>query len=228
MRTIANIATQPSRINTLLQMLQTIRGQFDFINVYCNDFKELPALDGCCVMHVEGLADNAKFCGLGVVQVGDMYFTLDDDIIYPRNYVAQTLANLQVHKHKVVTYHGRKLEGKELPYYTSHKAHLYSGRTLQDEVIDVAGTGCMAFEVTNYFKPDFLATDKRKKMSDLIFSEYCAKVGKQIVACIKDYGWLKSLKPDAGIQTEFMGKETPAQNKIADNIYVMNYGYPKN
>lgn len=229
MKVVANIATQETRISSLKATLDSVIDQFDEINIYLNNFSSVPNFlrhekINTCIG--SDLADNGKFFFVRKYKPGDVYFTLDDDIIYPKDYSVQTLGNLQTHKNCVVTYHGRKLSGMGVPYYTGHKKQfLFSGVIHNDQEIDVAGTGCSAFVLTEDFYPVLLYGHVTTKMSDLIFSLECAKRAVKIMACRHDFGWLRPFnRIQHGIQHEFMNKETPLQNRFADEIYRIKYG----
>lgn len=230
MKVIGNIATNPNRVDSLARMIFSVKDQFDEINVYCNDFKQVPScLRGKSRAHINAvvgtdLADNGKFYHIKYAGKGDIVFTLDDDIVYAKDYVAYMRSKMQLYPGKIVTAHGRKLKGQGLPYYTGHYSHLFCGAIVKDEIIDVAGTGCTAFEITEDFHPVDLYRSKHKKMSDLIFSLEAALHKKQIVAVTHDYGWLKAIENTDGIAQEFLKQnETPIQNSLADEIFKLNY-----
>lgn len=229
MKTTANIATQPGRVEQLARMIWSIKDQFDQINVYLNDFGKL-GTPGCLrrekinVVHGSDIADNGKFYFLKYAKTGEFYFTLDDDIIYPKNYVAKTLENLEKHKGKIVTYHGRKLKGIGLDYYNNHEVFTFNGMVTRDQKVDVAGTGVTAFEITDTYHPTHLYRSPHLKMSDLTFSLDAAQCAKDIIVCEHGYGWFEAMKTENGIAQYFVdGKiSTKVQNEIADEIFNLN------
>lgn len=227
MRVVANIATQPHRASSLQKVLMSIHSSFTEVNVWHNTGKDLTDIvRSGNVTHYYGkdYVDNAKFIFVKDYYSLDekvMYFTLDDDLIYPNNYVPTTLANLQIHKGKVVTYHGRKILGLGRQYYTQNKSVGFLQRQTQPERFDVAGTGVSAFEIVKGQFGELYKSDIRL-MSDLIFSEECSIIQKEIMHCPHDYGWIKHIENE-GIHATFRNKETPIQNKIADDIYTNNY-----
>jgi hypothetical protein len=171
----------------------------------------------------QGQADLNKF--IWIPEEGDeYYFTLDDDILYPDDYVNRTLAKLQEHRGCIVTYHGRILQGQNLPYYTAHKANTFAQGQYQDIKIDVAGTGVSAFD-TRYFRPIGLSCDDFVLMSDLGMSLYAAREKVAIISCIREYGWIRSLENNdkRSIFEVFRKKDTPIHNRIANQIYQLNH-----
>ena len=86
MKKTCNIATMPSRIDQLRLTLDSLRPQFDEIRIYLNEFTYVPSFvkEFTYFQGGENLTDNGKFYGLKDLKEDEYYFTLDDDIIYPR------------------------------------------------------------------------------------------------------------------------------------------------
>lgn len=223
MITSANIATMPSRQNILPKMIASIYGQFDIIRICANGFS--PKLNDpnkkiFIVTPDRDLKDNGKFMFLPSSS-NEVYFTLDDDIVYPKDYVAQTLLNLKRYPKAIVTYHGRKLSGTGKPYYRGHKAYRCLGEVHSDAEIDVPGSGCAAW-YTNIFTP-IIHEDLRQCMSDLILAEAAANEWIPVICCKHSIDWFGYLNPPEAqtIWGQHVGKPTPIQNGIADRIYKM-------
>lgn len=228
----ANIATTQERFWLLERMLKSIYGQFDMIRIYVNapnGFSKPPAFllrEGITLqISREDLTDNGKFYFLDKAERREMYFTLDDDFIYPKNYVATMLSLLQKHTGCVVTHHGKLLTSPMAEYYTSHKSFHILHRVGEERKIDVCGTACAAFD-TMYFKPEGLSRCERKLMSDLNFSLAAAEKEVPIIICKHEYGWIQSISTPKEHQTifkTFHKKPTPIQNLLANKIYNLNY-----
>lgn len=207
-------------------MVKSIYNQFDCIRIYMNNYNGeehgLKDPEGKIYFtHGRDLADNAKFFFLP--QPGDepeLYFTLDDDIKFPANYRSKTESNLDKYRGAVITYHGRKLYGKGLQYYKSHKCYRFSARVPYDEEIDVAGTGVTAWD-TRYFNPSGLCYAQDVKMADMIFSYEAALNKVPIVVCEHGAEWFKYLFPEKGttIYEEMHNTNTVRQNWYADKIF---------
>ena len=235
MKITANIATYPPRKESLKRMLESIAGQFDEVRVCFNEYKnqdeiynfghwftDTYATSFVICWPVENLTDNGKFYGLDRITEPEYYFTLDDDLIYPPDYVEKTLEALKVYG-CIVSHHGRRLLGTGLNYYKGHKAFRCLDEIKEAERIDVPGTGVMAFD-TRYFHPKGLAHDPRQRMSDLIFAEAAAKAGKQIGVLPHPLGWIKHINNKETIYETETRNGIQVQNGIADEIYKMNYG----
>ena len=163
-RVTANIATQPYRFSSLMKTLESIRDQFDEVRICLNGFRSVPIeLDGYTTYLGDDLTDNGKFFWSGCES--EYYFTLDDDIVYPSDYVQRTLPLIG---DRVVSYHGRRLVGRGEKYYDNHHVYLFGDRMEKETSLDVAGTGVMAFD-TDVFRPT-LWTSPNLRMSDLLIS----------------------------------------------------------
>jgi len=233
MRITANIATYKPRLDSgsLYKMLDSIYGQFDMIRIYFNDCE--PDLDKLA-LHIKShqkidilgnmnLTDNGKFFALDeIIKTPEYYFTLDDDLIYPPNYVSKTIEAIEKYG-CIITHHGRQLQGTFLDYYTMHKTFRCLNDVHSAEIVDVCGTGVTAFR-TDYFHPKGLAFDKRLRMSDLIFSLEASKQKKTIGVVPHECGWIKPIMNKESIFDTESLKGNAVQNGIANEIYLLNHG----
>lgn len=213
----ANIATQPSRVNQLIKTVDSLKDQVDKVRVFANEFDPLPSFDNVEVTKLSiDWADNAKFLGIGG---NEIYFSCDDDIIYPPNYIDHTLERMEDYPNAIVTYHGRKLKGMNRHYYYGHESFHFLRTVEDDTLIDVCGTGVTAFD-TRVFNPDIERTPQ--KMADLLFSYQAAKQGIEIVCLQHTMGWLRSQRVDDPIYREQMDT-CQLQGQYADAIYELKY-----
>lgn len=211
----ANLATHKKRKGVLQQVVNTLRDQVDVVRVYSNDY--LPKVEGAEVITGEDLTDRGKFY---FVEKDEIYFSCDDDIIYPEDYVERTLEKLEKYPNSIITYHGRILLGKGRSYYYGHTSH-HCLRTLHyDTFIDVAGSGVACFDASKW-KPDVIQYPDQK-MSDLLFSLEAAKANKKIICGSHQMGWLQiAIDDDSIYHSE--SKRCFRQNEYADMIYDLRY-----
>lgn len=211
-RVTANIATHPPRFEKLLRTLESIDGQFDEIRIYLNNYSGVPQeLSGYSTYLGPDLTDNAKF--LWSHEPGEYYFTLDDDIVYPSDYVDKTIGLIG---DRVVSYHGRRLYGKGQRYYDNHRVYSYFEGLKQEVVLDVAGTGVMAFD-TDVFSPALWRTPNYR-MTDLVVSLEAHLSGIDLVCLPRQTLWLGSGGGDFdGIYWEERDQDEP-QRRFADMI----------
>jgi len=163
----ANIATYKPRIDSgsLEQTIDSLIKQVDRIFIYVNSGeipkdKWIKKYNTDCIMTISGgddLTDNGKFYRLekDFSKDPEYFFTCDDDLIYPPDYVSKTIEAIEKYG-CIITHHGRQLQGTFLDYYTMHKTFRCLNDVHSAEIVDVCGTGVTAFR-TDYFHPKGLA-----------------------------------------------------------------------
>ena len=207
MKIIVGIATIHGREQQLQNTFESLCPYVDEINIYHNG-KE--AID---------YTDNAKFESLKKYKEPIYFFSCDDDIIYPPNYIEKTIKLID-RFNCIVTYHGRILRGKGIDYYKSHQSFSCKATNTQNRYIDVAGTGVTAFR-TDYFNPREIYNSEYKRMSDLVFSLEVRKQGKKILLGEHQYKWIQV--QNIPLQNTIYGMEFKNQSKqiqLADAIYI--------
>jgi hypothetical protein len=216
MLTSINIATYPARFESLLKTLDTLKGQSDIIRIYLNEYTDVPKelSQYYCVLG-ENLTDNGKFFWLDKVDK-EYYFTCDDDLLYPVNYVKDTIARMA--KSPIVTYHGRVIHTRGRNYYGGYVCHNCLRTVQKDMTIDVGGTGVMCIDTTK-----FKATvwdSEHKKMSDCILSLEAAKQKKTITLLSHKAGYFGyTPQPQGASIFDQEHKDCTTQTNIASMIY---------
>lgn len=196
----ASIASMPTRIYSLKETVISIINQVDQILVYLNNYETIPYyLENPKIKVVlskfafRDLGDAGKF--FGASGVNGYHFTMDDDIIYPHDYVKKTIEAIEKYNRKsIVSYHGRIFDKKPVKsYYKDAKRQLSFLKTVyHDEIIDVPGTGVMAYhtDTIKFNLMDFETTN----MADI----WAAKKAKQnkipITILSHTRNWLKESK----------------------------------
>lgn len=199
----ANIATTGRRPEQLKRTIKSLKNQVDLIRVYDNS-KNID------------LTDNAKFWGLSHTLEDEYYFTCDDDLIYPSDYVQHTIKAIKKFK-TIITYHGRILKDLDLYYKADHTQFRFNQSADKFFLLNVAGTGCTAFD-TRYFKP-IIHDSKYKRMSDLVFSLEAKKQNKLIILPPHKGNWIKEQSVEDSIyQSEVKGTQEN-QVKLMKLIY---------
>ena len=206
MRVVIGIATFNGR--DLSRTIESLENQAHEIRIYNNETRDL------------NLTDNGKFYFLSEYKEPIYYFTVDDDLIYPPDYVHRTI--LAIEKYKcIVTYHGRKLRGLNRSYYRGHTALRCLDTQPQDMELDVCGTGVTAFR-TDYFNPRTLWASEDKRMSDLVFSLEAAKQGKKIMHIGHQAKWIRYVEQPKGTTIyELENKNEGRQIEIANEIFLL-------
>lgn len=178
---IACMATIPARRSKLKKVVMSLIDQVDKVFIYMNGHKSAPAWmkDHEKIGYVlsenspEGdMGDAGKFYWAEVHQ--GIYLTVDDDLIYPPDYVAQMLEGLDSVKNRaVITMHGALINRGAREYHAGKK--LYPLLSVQHKTrhVHIGGTGCMAFD-TELIRP--LATwFKKPNMADVWIGAACQR-----------------------------------------------------
>lgn len=223
MKMTANIATYQPREESLKKVLPSLLEQFDEVRVYFNSFEKVP--EWASDMGVKGvvgedLTDNAKFYFLNTIKAEEYYFTCDDDLIYPKDYLLQTISALNRYG-GIITHHGRKLLGKHSKYYGVHKVYHCLGHQPHNINLDVCGSGVSAF-FTRDFNPKELAFDSRKKMADLLMSLEAARNGVDITIIPHRNDWFKHINNAETIHKQ-CSYDDEIQAELANEIYDLIY-----
>jgi hypothetical protein len=138
--------------------------------VYCNDFESYKSARNTSAGNLkrfygDNITDRGKFFFCKELQGTDhTYFTFDDDLLYPPNYVEHTLKQMEKHPGAVVSYHGKRFNSVDKYYRPLSEAEQREdfrclGDVETDQRVNILGTGCMAFRLR-----DFCPTDLREDM----------------------------------------------------------------
>lgn len=210
MKIIIGIATFKGREQVLERTVKSLLPYVDDIHIYDNEKEP------------NDLTDNGKFHALQFYSKPIYYFSCDDDLIYPRDYIPRTIEAIE-HHNTIVTYHGRKLLGTNRDYYRGHKSYACLHNFPQTAIIDVPGTGVTAFR-TDYFNPVGIHSATDKRMSDLVFALEAAKQGKTITHIGHEGKWIR--QQELPIEQTIYGMENKKafrQQEIANEIwYIKN------
>ena len=213
MKVVIGIATTGDRDEYLEKTLESLRNQdteldvsirvYDNSHVFCEDY-----------------TDNAKFYFLAQETKPVYYFSCDDDIIYPSDYVSKTVKAIEEHQ-CIVSYHGRILRGLDVSYYHGHTALACKHNFPQTLELDVVGTGVTAWK-TSFFNPVDIYKAEDKCMSDLVFSLEATKQGKKIMHIGHPAKWIVPQDLPKGTTIyEQHHRKCERQTEIANEIWLL-------
>jgi hypothetical protein len=203
LRIIASIAHKGERPEQLKKTIASLENQCDELYIYDNSQRE-------------NFTDNAKFFHLSELSEPCYYFSADDDIIYPPDYVQHTVE--LIYKYGIImTYHGRLLKKPINSYYKGHQVFDFRGEQPLDLFVDVAGTGVCAFR-TDYFNPTEIYKSEYKCMSDLVFSLEAKKQNKKIICASHSQNWITQQEVTGGILQSFANGKQEQQIELAKLI----------
>lgn len=172
-RVVGAIASFPPREKSLKTTISCILPQIDELRVYLNNYSRTPGFlkhEKIKVFRSEDangdLRDNGKFYNLSDDDA--YFFTFDDDIIYPNNYVSTMVHYIEVlNRSSVVGVHGVIFPSCRLSRLKERKVFHFSS-SQQGCFVDLLGTGTTAWH-SSLFKPS-LEDFKETGSCDLWFS----------------------------------------------------------
>lgn len=195
---IFNVASIPSRIYSLKDTIDSIYNQCDVINVFLNGYEsvfDFLLKDKIKVFRSQehgDLGDAGKFFCSGDVK--GYYFTGDDDLVYPADYVSLLINEIEKNNRKaVITAHGRVLKNKSHSYYHDFVAAYSCLRDVKKNVlVHCPGTGVTAFhtDTVNISIEDF----EYKNMADIWLAKVCNEHNIDVICFAHKEGWIKESK----------------------------------
>jgi hypothetical protein len=169
---VASMATIPSRESTLHKIVGSILSQVDRLNIFLNGHKQIPPFlkhPKIRIAHSDTYGDQGdigKFFWADEIQ--GYHFTIDDDIIYPKDYVKRCIEKIEKYGRKaVVGIQGVLLVEPINNYYKNRKVFYFGSALQKDRYVHILGTGTVAYhtDTIRVQHKDF----KIKNMADIWF-----------------------------------------------------------
>ncbi len=193
---VCGVATVPGREEALKDTIISMIDQVDKIIVYQNGYKQNLNFD--CKGKVEvissfdtriDMGDAGKFFKVDEYQ-NCYYFSIDDDLIYPKDYVEKMIGVLKRYKNRVVaSCHGRIMKPGAKSYYNDIEENFRClDKVAEEKYIHFGGTGVMAFH-TKHVKFNF-DDCKAPNMADIWMGLFARKHDIPIVIVPHSEGWI--------------------------------------
>lgn len=199
---MAGIASIPERAASLRRTLKSIAPQVDEIHLSLNDYTTRPAFlrdfpNVHATLRARNDGDAEKFAA--VDDWDGIVVTLDDDLLYPPDYVETLLAGL--HRHggdKIVSFHGGKTLGwNGAALAATHKQLRCLGNLDQDDTdVNVVGTGVLAYDASKV--PVWRDVFRTPNMADVHLTCHAHRLGIGMAVLAHEKGWLQDICPDTG------------------------------
>jgi hypothetical protein len=149
---VAGLATMPSRLGSLAVVLPLILGQVDRLYLFLDGHDSVPAFARDPKIEVLQARDyvrlgcSGRYLGLVLDPIDCVYLSVDDDILYPPNYVATMLRGLARHGGRaVVGVHGERYRPPFTSFKRSRIVDHFQDRLLRDRRVHALGGGTAAF-----------------------------------------------------------------------------------
>jgi glycosyltransferase involved in cell wall biosynthesis len=218
---IVNVASY-KRIESLVVSLKSIYDQCDEINVCLNNHEgKLPEIlfsDKVNLVFTDNsLGDAFKFLYLD--RSDGYFFTIDDDLIYPPNYVEYMISKCKEYDNKkIITLHGRSFNDFPiLSYYRSATEKYQCLNEVKSDVkVQFGGTGVMCFHTSLMKKSidQFLYPN----MADVWIGKFAKLSGIEIICARHSHGFIKYIPQKTTIHEENY-KNDILQTKIVNDLY---------
>ncbi len=229
-RISAGVATIPDRGHLLGGVVKRILPQVDILYIRFNGYDSVPdeynnnkkiitMLDKS-----NSLRDIGKFSGIYRGARG-YFFSLDDDLSYPENYVSYLIDKIEQYDRKyIVGLHGVIFRPRFSRFYHDRKVYSFCRKAGKDKRVHVLGTGTAAFH-TKTFRPK-LRDLKRVRGVDLPFAVAAKNANVGMMMVKRDVGWLRQ----GGKVKTAMWLDTLRSRKLAEeleNYIKANKPWPK-
>lgn len=194
-RRIGAMASFPARRNSLKAVLERIVPQLDELRLYLNDYEEVPEFVHDPKIRVTlgrtadgDLRDNGKFYDL--LTEDDAYiFTLDDDLVYPDDYVSRMIHYIEMlGRSSVVGVHGVIFPENDFTELAQREVFLFKEKR-SGHFVDLLGTGTAAWHNSS-LRPELNEFGSRG-VCDLWFALAAAKRNIPMFSVPREANWLR-------------------------------------
>jgi len=195
---IATMATMASRLETFQKVLPVIHSQVDHVFIYLDGYNVPPSFlasfDRITVRIGEELCNlhcNSRYLCLQELNVPTVVTPVDDDIIYPPNYISRLVGALQrLGGQAIVGVHGRIFTPPHKSYVRDVAVLHFTHQVERPCHVHELGTGTSAFVSSN-----FNANPKdwgRTDMGDIDVAIEAQQRGLPRIVIARTRGWLKA------------------------------------
>lgn len=150
-RTMVGVASIPNREKELQKCIESLYNQADRIVVGLNWYESIPSFLKKpwieVIMWDNSLGDAIKFAKVHEVATYDYYFSVDDDLFYPVNYIQSRIERIEKYNRKAIVWtHWVVVPGNKIStYYNNCVRYTYKSFLPTDNFVNVLGTWTIAF-----------------------------------------------------------------------------------
>ena len=223
---MAGMATIPGRQEMVPRAIASLLPQIDSLHLVLNGYTQIPDFVkddkiGVVMDPLNTMADNAKM--LGLKGQSCYYFTVDDDIIYPPDYVSKMIKHIDKYDRRaVVGIHGIIYSNPVRQYFKDRIVFTNARPLDRDKRVHALGTGTVGFHT---FEVACMVDDlpRQTRMLDIHFAGWCKEHNIPMMAISRTADWLTML--DDG-STSSIWDKTTKQLRFRNSIItaVNSYG----
>ena len=197
MQIVCSLAAIPERKENLSLIVGSLLPQCDSLFVNLINFERIPK----CLHHSKIITNHFRVFGSEVrffdysnCDNETYYFTVDDDILYPENYVSTMLAEMKkLNNDSVVCVHGSRINLQQESdfYMNGREVFHFMDELRSDTVVMLPGVGTSCF----YRGKAHIDLNRfeHKNMSDVFVGCLMAEQKIPIISLKRPRGWLKQL-----------------------------------
>lgn len=217
-KSIGRMATVPWRTDILPRVVQSLAGQLDELHIYTGDCEvpdEVRNLSSVRVTPGPNVGDRGRWTG-GKDDDGYV-LCLDDDILYPPDYVARMIATLNQYQCKAVMgVHARTFHRpKPQSYFGDSETWHFAAKLHAPQTVHLLGTGTLAYhtDLIRFDSDDF----EYANVADLIVATSLERRGIPRIAIARQANWLRQLPVKESIYGK-RGRYAALQNQLSNSI----------
>ncbi|MCP5126602.1 MAG: glycosyltransferase family 2 protein [Gammaproteobacteria bacterium] len=229
---VASLCSVPERAELLKLTLASLTPQVDQLHLYLDRYDAIPEIVRNCHPNLSvvlsrdrpGLRDNGKFLPFEPLKKECYYFTIDDDIIYPPDYVAAMIRKIDEYgRQAVIGVHGILIPEQATCYFSGfRKVHGFIQALERDALVNILGTGTVAFHsgLLQGLRLDHFSTPG---MTDLYLASFCKQRGIPMLCIARHNEWLiEQESPNQSLFAEYCQADEP-QSALIRNTRPWGY-----
>jgi len=190
----ASMATHPPRKGSVVLAAKSLLPQVDRLNIYLNNYSSVPRalrhpkINAVLSKNGRGdLGDAGKF--FWADQVEGYHLTVDDDILYPSDYVSRQVQAVEKYRRRaLVGVHARIWRGGFKDYYRPKRVIGWTQPSKEDVFVHTLGTGTLCYH-TSTLKID-PTLFRYPNMADIWLTVLAKKLGVPMVSLSRKSGWM--------------------------------------
>lgn len=219
------IASIPARVSQLEVTIKGFLKKVDNIQVYLNNYSSIPSFlnhKKICIFTSQEYGDIGDIGKFHKIEQQNGYIlTIDDDLIYPLDYVDFMIRKIDFYQRKVlICVHGNILPKQKLASYYKDKQGVHFEKELKKDIkVDVPGTGTLGFHTDNIkiSQQTFLSPN----MTDIWLAVHAKQNDIPIISVERSNNWVIQARGEAFqrsiYQTSFQ-KDT-YQTWVVNNLF---------
>jgi hypothetical protein len=197
----ATMATFKARTESLKDSVNSIINQVDELWIYINDYTEVPnfLMNDKIKVFIGAKCDGdikAKGKFYNSDKISGYHCTIDDDLIYPDNYIETYVNKIKQYDNKVIiTALGKITKPNSKNYYNDNLfSYHYQRLVLNDYSVHIGGTGVMMYHTDN-FRPNYNEILSGSYV-DLFIGIQAQKQNIPTIVLKHDFNWIISNSKD--------------------------------